>query len=238
MIEINAHSLMKAFAVPPLMCGILLTCVGCSGFGTSRWAMDDPVYAEKYDDGYNSNDGEKVARMIKQSIDARHVADRSGSYFGAAGADEPTAGGIEFGTLHFPGPTTESRIGLKGLLGTGADDWFLGADLGLRVQSPSRIAPFAGLGTFAGGNARPVLAIDDHVDNDGDGSVDERGEYRTAADFMASVYPELGVHFWLNGGTRLTASAQYHLTTDGRDSDFWFIGLSLSFLDDPDEDSD
>ncbi len=32
--------------------GMLTFLAGCSGFGTSRWAMDDPIYAEKYDQPY------------------------------------------------------------------------------------------------------------------------------------------------------------------------------------------
>ena len=211
---------------------------GCAGFGTSRWAMDDPVYAEKYDKKYPSNDAEKIGRMIKQASDARYVADRGGTYLGAAWADDPTAIGAEIGAFTYAGPAVEARGGLKGLLGTGADDWFAGLDLGLRAQSPSRFAPFAGIGTYLGGNNRRVLAIDDHIDNDGDGSVDERGEKKNDPNFIASVYPELGAHFWLNSSTRMTASAQYHLTTEGRDADFWFFGVSFSFLGNSDECAD
>lgn len=208
--------------------------VGCAGIGTSKWANDDPVYAEKYASNYSSNDGEKAARMLKQAIDARHVDGRSGGYVGFSGADEPTALGAEIGAFTYVDPAVEVRAGLKGLLGTGADDWFAGLDLGARVQSPSRLAPFAGVGTFIGGNGRQVGARDDNIDNDDDGAIDERGETRTRGEFIASVYPELGVHYWLTSGLRMTGSAQYHVTTDGRDSDFWFIGLSFSWLNSAD----
>jgi hypothetical protein len=63
-----------------------------------------------------------------------------------------------------------------------------------------------------------------------DQSIDELGEEEDVGKFFASVYPEVGAHFWLNGKTRLTASAQYHLTTAGRDDDFLFLGLSVGFL--------
>lgn len=218
-----------------LICALFLMTLftGCAGIGTSRWAMDDEVYAAKYEESYPSNDAEKVGRMIKQASDARHVADRSGYYVGAAGSDEPGTGGAEVGVFSYTGSAVEARAGLKGLVGTGADDWFAGLDLGLRAQSPSRIAPFAGVGTYVGGNNHQVLAVHDHIDNDDDGSVDERGEKKDDPGFLASVYPELGVHVWLNGSTRMTASAQYHLTTEGRDADFWFFGLSFSFLEAP-----
>lgn len=229
---------MRVFAflqLPTALMAVLpiLACSGCAGIGTSRWAMDDEVYAAKYDKPYPANDGEKVARMIKQASDARYVDGRGGYYFGAAGADEPTALGAEIGRFEYAHPAVESRIGLKGLVGTGAEDWFAGLDLGLRAQSPSRLAPFAGIGTFVGGNTNSTLAVSDGRDNDDDGSIDERGERRADPEFMASVYPELGMHYWLTSDLRLTASAQYHFTTDGRDSDFWFIGFTLAFLDGP-----
>ena len=204
---------------------------GCAGLGTSRWAMDDAVYEEKYDEPYNGDDVDKAQRMMKQAIDARHVADRSGVYVGGAASDEPFALGAELGAFHYFGSFLETRGGIKGLAGTAEKDWFLGGDFGLRLQAPSRLTPFVGVGTFLGGNKHSVLAEDDHLDNDDDLSVDERGEREDVYSFLASVYPELGVHFWINGKTRLTAGAQYHLTTQGRSNDFWFFGVSLSFLE-------
>ena len=47
---------------------------------------------------------------------------------------------------------------------------------------------------------------------------------------QSCVYPEIGVHYWLNSSVRATASGAYYVTTEGRDSDFWFYGASLSFL--------
>lgn len=217
-----------------LFCFAASTMVGCAGIGTSRWASDDPVYAEKYAGGYSSNDAEKAMQLVKQSIDARHVKGRSGKYVGFSAADDPPSAGAEFGVFTYPDPSLELRGGLKGLMGTGAQDWFVGLDLGARVQSPSRLAPFAGVGTFIGGNAREFDARGDGQDNDGDGSIDELGETDTRSEFFASVYPELGVHFWVNSRLRMTGSAQYHITTEGRDSDFIFFGVSFSWLNSAD----
>lgn len=203
---------------------------GCSGIGTSRWAMDDPVYAEKYDEPYSGDDVDKVERMMKQSVDARYVDGRSGFYAGAAASDDPLTLGVEAGGFHYLNHSVESRVALKGLLGTGASDYFAGADVGLRLQSPSRLAPFVGVGTYLGGNSRSEPAENDLQDNDNDGSIDELGEKENVGKFFASVYPEVGVHYWLNGKTRLTTSAQYHLTTAGRDDDFVFMGISIGLL--------
>ncbi|MEZ6123046.1 MAG: hypothetical protein R3C49_07710 [Planctomycetaceae bacterium] len=211
---------------------VLLT-VGCAHFDPVRWAMDDEVYADRHRKPYPANDVRKGFRMLEQAHDARFVADRGGSYFGGGWSDDPLSAGAELGVFQYSGPAVEGRAGLKGLIGTGAEDWFAGVDLGARLQSPSRLAPFIGAGTYLGGNNHKVLAIDDHVDNDDDGSVDERGEMKNDPGFLGSVYPELGVHFWITSGLRMTASAQYHITTEGRDADFWFFGLSFAGLKAP-----
>ena len=60
--------------------------------------------------------------------------------------------------------------------------------------------------------------------------VDESGETDTEHGCLAAIYPELGVHFWLNGRTRLTASGAYYGTTEGRDADVWVFGLGVAWL--------
>jgi len=42
--------------------------------------------------------------------------------------------------------------------------------------------------------------------------------------------PNKGVHFWLTGKHRLTASAAYYLTTEGRSHDYLLIGAAFSRL--------
>lgn len=213
-----------------LFAACLAVMSGCSGIGSSRWAMDNPAYARKYDAPYTGDDVDKVERMMKQSVDARHVEDQSGVYVGAAASDDPFTLGAEVGGFHYLTHSVEGRVGLKGLLGTGDNDYFAGIDTGLRVQAPTRFAPFAGVGLHLGGNGKSEPAADDLLDNDNDGSIDELGEEEEVGNLFASVYPEVGAHFWLNGRTRLTASAQYHLTTSGRDDDFLFLGVSLGYL--------
>jgi hypothetical protein len=36
---------------------MILLISGCTGLGTSRWAMDDSVYEDKYDKPYAGDDG-------------------------------------------------------------------------------------------------------------------------------------------------------------------------------------
>ncbi len=98
--------------------------------------MDNPAYAKKYDAPYTGDDVDKVERIMKQSVDARHVEDQSGVYVGAAASDDPFTLGAELGGFHYLTHSVEGRVGLKGLLGTGENDFFAGIDTGLRVQAP------------------------------------------------------------------------------------------------------
>jgi hypothetical protein len=201
---------------------------GCQSWPlSSKWAMDDLDYAEKYSQPYGDD---KPLRMLKQSVDARHLAGKGGRWIGGAGGHSPNTGGAEFGYFFYPSAWTEVGLGLTGLIGTGAKDWFVGPQASLRIQSPTRIAPFAGVGAFAGFNRHGVSADNDGLDNDDDGSIDELWEKRSDYNAFAGVYPEVGVHLWTNGARRITANARYYITEDGRDTDFWFFGISFGWV--------
>jgi hypothetical protein len=202
---------------------VVLLC-GCPW---SRWALKDPDYAAKYDEPPELLDVESQA---KQTVDARFVEGKGGWYVAGAGHADPFAAGGELGVFAYPKSWLSANAGFAALAGTGANDLFLGINTSLRVQSPSRFSPFAGVGMFHGYSEREVPARDDFIDNDDDGSVDERDETDTEYGWLSAVYPEVGVHYWLNSSVRLSASGAYYVTTEGRDSDFWFYGASLSFL--------
>lgn len=190
--------------------------------------MDDYDYHAKYSRPYE--EGEKIPRMAKQMIDARHVAGKSGVSLNVAASDRPAAVGADIGGFHYPVAWFEERASLAGLLTTGPGDGFVGATGGFRVQSPTRLAPFVGIGGFAGSDSYEVDAESDFIDNDNDLFVDEPGEVRDESRLLAAVYPEVGAHFWLTSQLRLTGSASYYMTTRGRDEDFWFIGVGLGWM--------
>ncbi|MBP89422.1 MAG: hypothetical protein CMJ64_22375 [Planctomycetaceae bacterium] len=93
-------------------------------------------------------------------------------------------------------------------------------------QTPTRLAPFVGVGALAAGGERDVS--DDGLDNDNNLLVDEPNE--DLSEYFASVYPEVGVHYWLTPRVRLTAGAAYQVTSTGRDDDQWTFGIGLSLL--------
>ena len=134
----------------------------------------------------------------------------------------------------------EARAGLAGMIAVDGDpsqslsqNAFGGINLGVRAQSPTRVAPFVGAGVFAGASSYYELADSDGVDNDDDFFIDEPGEERETNDYFAAVYPEVGVHAWLTSNWRATASASYLVTTEGRDHDFWYVGVYLARLMQP-----
>ena len=201
------------------MLSMLAAALGCSG---SRWAREDRDYAKKY-----PRHTDDVAKMTKQAIDARHVIGKRGAYAGFAGSDEPAGAGAEAGLFVYPRSWLETRIGGALLAHEGDHELSGGGIIGARVQTPTRLAPFAGVNGYLG-YAGSRSADKDGTDNDGDGDVDEFGEDET--NFVGAVAPELGIHYWLTSRMRLTGSADYRLTSDGRGNDSLFYGVSLAVL--------
>lgn len=193
-----------------LAIGLVLV-VGCSG---SRWAKNHPAYAEKY-----PHHTDNLKRMTRQAVDARHVAGDSGGYVSFDGQDHPLAASASIGAFHYPEKargSLETYCGLRGLLSEGSQPANAGLEVGLRVQSPSRLAPFAGVGGYAGWM--------DGQDEEGPFFIEElSGE-------IGAIYPEVGVHFWATSKLRLTGSAKYYVTSKDNHSEFMLYGLTLSLL--------
>ena len=194
---------------------------GCTG---SRWAMDDPDYAAKY-----AHHTDNVAKTVKQAVDARHLVRKGGGYAALTGRDEPFALGGEAGIFTYPNPYTEGRVGLAGLIYEDDTPISGGALAAARLQTPTRLAPFVGIGAYAGMSPEAWLT-DDDLDNDFDGTTDESDE--AESDFVLAMVPEAGCHFWLTPGWRITGSASYYMTDSGRDSDFLTYGVSIACLTD------
>lgn len=204
----------------PMFVLVLAAC-SCGGCAGSRWAKSDAAYAAKY-----RHHSDNPLHMVKQSMDARFMGNRGG--YGIAtnlGTDPGTLGG-EVTAFQYVGHSLEVRGGLVGLAGTGNENLFGGFTSGARLQTPTRLAPFVGIGGLAAGGERDVS--DDGIDNDNNLVVDEMGE--DLSEYFASVFPEVGAHFWITPRVRLTTSAAYHLTTTGRDDDQWMFGVGLSIL--------
>ncbi|WP_286178042.1 hypothetical protein [Stieleria mannarensis] len=219
---------------PALMLAItaaVITQCGCAlptGILRSRWAMDDPEYAEKYCDGAEKSD---PLGKLKQAVDARFLEDAdgifvSGGYTQRSDADNGLFA-IDIGAETYFASYLTGRASLMGM-GNG-EDWFTGVDTGLRLQTPSRLAPFVGAGVYGGFAKEVVSADDDWKDNDDDGFIDEHGEdEERISGALAAFYPELGGHFWWTPQIRLTGYGRYMISTEGRDADDWILGVGLA----------
>lgn len=203
---------------------VIATSSGCSLL-RSRYAMDDPIYAEKYADGASKRD---VLGKIKQAVDARHTEYLQGWHASGGVRVRPdsgtTFGSIDIGHELYQKNYFTTRISLAGLAGDGGGS--LGVDVGARWQTPTRLAPFVGVGGSVGvllQDAVPLL-IDTATD------VDLFNDEESEIDGFAAVYPEAGVHFWFNGHTRLTAFGRYAISTDGRESDNWLVGGQVALF--------
>lgn len=201
-----------------------------TGITKSRWAMDDPEYSAKYADGADKTD---IPGKIKQAADARFIKDSSGWYVSggltAFGNSTNPMGSFEVGYAGYGTSYFSNRVGL--VAAANDDDFFLGGEAGMRFQTPTRLAPFVGLGLFIGAASTKVDASDDDLDNDDDGRVDERGEEKSSFDgALSAIYPETGLHFWWTPRVRLSGFGRYLVTTEGRDADAWYYGASIAFL--------
>ena len=205
-----------------VLLGVALA-AGCSG---SRWARDDPDYAAKY-----PHHTDNVAKMTKQAVDARHVKGKGGPYAGLSGAGDPFAMGGEAGWFHYPTSYLEWHGGLAGLLYEGEASATGGVTAGARLQSPSRLAPFVGMGTYAGASPKMFEDGPNFMDDDGDGQIDEPDEL--GKDGVLAIYPEAGVHFWLTPEWRLTGSASYWTALTEKADGFWMWNISLARMTQP-----
>ena len=214
-----------------LLFWIGLLAVATPGCFSSKWAMDHADYRKKYDQPYSGNDFKKWNRMARQMVDARHVANDSGYYIGGAGSNfrQNPAGGAEVGVTNYALPWLSTKVALAGQVNSGAENAFVGVNTAVHLSTPTRVAPFVGAGVFGGvdiASAINTLASDnDQMDVE---------ETNTRTQFLGAVYPEAGVHVWLNGRTRLSASASYWMTTSSHDREFWYYGLGVTFGFGPD----
>jgi hypothetical protein len=226
-------------SVPDYGCGLLRlwTCIilcifltlGCNAL-KSRYAMNDPVYAEKYAKGAERGD---LLGKAKQAIDARHVEGMGGWYLSGGSLYNPnsdnTLAGGDIGFEHYDQSWFSRRLS-AGTYWSG-NEGFIAADTGVRAQLPSRLAPFVGFGAMLGFSKTETLADGDGADNDDDDLYDEPGETKSEIDeVLAAVYPEIGLHAWLNSNWRFTAYGRYMLGKFGNDSEDWLVGGQLTYF--------
>ena len=206
----------------------ILCAGGCNRLTRSRWAMDNELYAEKYREGADQWD---PWGKVKQAMDARFTAGHSGLYVAGGAQVRPetgaVVGGAEIGGENYLTSWSSARASL-GIYGA-EDEGYGGIDLGIRAQTPTRLAPFVGVGTFQGVSRTVKNGEFNWIDDDEDGFIDEPGEQFSSYDgWLSAVYPEVGLHFWFTSEYRISAFGRYYITNLGRDSDTWVLGLQFN----------
>ncbi len=156
---------------------------------------------------------------------------RGGVYIELGGRSDPDAIGGEIGISHYASEDVSVRGGLAFFASDSSDDIFGGGTLDVRFNLGKKISPFLGFGVFVGYSDETVSAENDDIDNDDDGSIDEDGEEKAiVTDLFASIFPEVGIHFFVSDTTRLTVASRYQMTTEGRDNDNWIYNFGIAFI--------
>jgi opacity protein-like surface antigen len=157
--------------------------------------------------------------------------EKPGIYVELGASSDPNAIGCEVGFFGYENENLSYVGGLGFLASESFEDLFVGANLGIRFSVGNVISPYVGMGVFAGYSEENVGADDDNEDNDDDGFVDEEGEEKEVINnLIGSLYPEIGVQIWTTTTSRLTFSGKYHMTTEGRENDFWMYSFGFGFL--------
>jgi hypothetical protein len=200
-----------------------------SGSGCAHWKEHAK---EALDDigGLDPEEQRELAAATKQVMLAPQRHGGIGLY-AAGGADpEFRSGGGELG-MAVNSYWWDCRAGLAFYGSGAADDWFLGPTAAVHLQLPTRLAPFVGVGVFGGYSRTEGVGPNNGFDDNGNDIIDEYGELTEHSynEFL-SIFPEVGLHFWLTDYIRLTASASYHITTEGRDHDFWMVGGGVALI--------
>ncbi len=150
---VDVIKLMRSF----LLILLAFSCTGCSLL-KSRYAMEDKVYAKKYRKGAKKVD---LLGKLKQASDARHTQFLTG-YTVGGGAQMESESGVPLGLVEVGGEFYvtnyfASRVAVTGF--TGSENLFVGGDIGARLQTPTRLAPFVGVGAAFGVGVFDALDI-------------------------------------------------------------------------------
>ena len=191
--------------------------------------MDDPVYRRKYREGVDRSD---MLGKIKQASDARHTQHLKGYTLGGgvqmSTASETALGAIEVGGECYVTNYFTTRLAATGFTSEG--NAFVGGDVGVRLQSPTRLAPFVGVGSAVGLGVVDVAVaeIQSALGADSEDIDDTLSE----SAMVGVVYPEIGVHYWLNGRFRVSALARHNFSysSHAESLEGWLVGAQIGFF--------
>ena len=179
-----------------LMMAILLSSIAGCSLINPRYAMEDPVYAKKYAKRANPSD---FFGKLKQATDARHNDKQIGWLVGGGTQVNSNSfdipGTLELGREVYDTSYLSHRISLSGLVGD--NNSAFGAKAGIRLQTPTRLASFVGVGGFGGIRTIDAVTLGLDAWNDSNNPLDLLDDEPITESVigLATFYPEAGAHF-------------------------------------------
>jgi hypothetical protein len=94
------------------------------------------------------------------------------------------------------------------------------------------LAPFVGVGGFGGIRTIDAVTLGLDAWNDSNNPLDllEDEPITESVNGLATFYPEVGAHFWIDGNIRVSGFGRYTITSEGRDYDDWMVGGQLTLF--------
>lgn len=191
----------------------------------TKWAMDNEDYARQYNVPYSSVASQRRSQIFHEMLDARFQEENYGVYVGGGGAlNTWSVGQLDTGVFKMPTAWSTVRLGGIGMVAGGKP--MAGAELGFRLHTATRLAPYVGVNGVLelGGFARHISYNRYYYDTSGNRHNNPRWGYFPTG--MAAIVPEAGLSYWLNSSTRLNVGAGYYIT-GGHQPDFLLVSASL-----------
>ena len=209
-------------------------CASSGPFFSSKWAMDDARYADRFSGPYSKRPLNKLLRQGEEIIDARFQEGRSGLYTVAGIATRQRAAAVgEVGMTWLPTSWSTMRIGVEGMLADGLPTYLTGGIVGIRLHSPTRFSPYVGVAGMAGVADTSTTAQSSYIDKQGN-IVQEGDRVPGVTKGLAAIIPEVGLSYWFTSRVRLNVGASYYMTTDAgsgsTNKDFVLTTMSLDWL--------
>lgn len=146
----------------------------------------------------------------------------NGLFLELGGGRNPDSSWGELGFLGAPSELIEYRasIGYLGLE-TSEKNYYSGFNLGTRIKYSSFISPFIGAGIFSGYSFE-----NDEEDAENKDSNDDQ---KKIDDFIFCFYPEAGLYFQFENGSKIYFSAKYLISSEKEADNFYLFTIGFSF---------
>jgi hypothetical protein len=202
-----------------------------------KWAMNNEEYAQKYSVPYSDDPLVRRKQIRNEMFDATFQDGAYGVYGGGSGSPlaNETVGQLDIGVFKMPTAWSTLRLGANGMVVDGHG--MAGGELGFRLHTPTRLAPYVGLGGVLDLSglrfqAKQFRYNPYYYDSQGNPHPNLYKGYFPQG--MAAIVPETGLSYWLTTSTRLNLGVSYYVTGKYQPN-LLLVSLSLDFALQPPE---